>query len=191
MNARARGVTLLELLVALAALAVLALAGYRALSGLLDSETHLDAHARRWNDIARLFAQLDRDLSLAARRGARDAAGAPGPALLAGSGTLVLTRFGEGGESGWHAQPRRVGYRLREGAVEYLVWPAVDLAPGADPQPYRILDGVAELRVQAIDDRGLRSPGWPIGGAAVLPRGVQIDLVLAGGERIRRIVALP
>lgn len=185
-RARLRGFTLLELLVALAVLGVLAVAGYRTLGTLLEAEAHVDAQTRRWTAVAQLLAQLELDLSLAAGRTARDAAGSVQPALVAENGALALTRFGDDGAAGWQAEPRRVGYRLHEGAIEYRVWPALDGAPADAPASYPVLEGVAAFRIHALDGAGAPLARWPAGNPAALPRAVRAELVLDGGERIAR-----
>src|ERR671923_2450017 len=104
---RAAGFTLIELLAALAVLAVLAALSWRGLSSVLDAEAHVREEARRWNEVGMLLAQLGEDVFSTIAVGS------------VGEGQLVLDRFGE--LPGM--PPRRVGYRLRDGVVEYLLWP--------------------------------------------------------------------
>ena len=104
------GFTLLELLAALAVLAVLASLSFRGLSSVLDGEAHVREQARRWSEVGILLGQLREDISSAVE--------SRGFALGASTeADLVLTRFAD--QAG--APPRRVGYRLREGTVEYLL----------------------------------------------------------------------
>jgi general secretion pathway protein J len=174
---RAPGFTLLELLAALAVLAVLASLSFRSLSSVLDSEAHLRAEARRWNEVGLLLAQLREDLSsVVESRGF--ALGASAEAQL------VMTRFADAPG----APPRRVGYRLREGKVEYLLWPqaqGASLAAAVHP----VLDNVAEMYLRALREDGSWTPAWPPG-PQPLPRAVAVELVLGSGERITRLFAL-
>jgi len=168
---RAPGFTLIELLAALAVLAVLATLSWRGLSSVLDAEAHVREEARRWNEVGLLLAQLREDvLSTIAVGGV-------------GEGQLVLERFGDVPGT----PPRRVGYRLRDGAVEYLLWPS-DRTADAQAPGQAVLGGVAELRFTALREDGTWTAVWPPGPA--LPRALAVELVLARGEHVTRLYPL-
>ncbi|HEX9184919.1 MAG TPA: type II secretion system minor pseudopilin GspJ [Burkholderiales bacterium] len=211
----ARGFTLLELLVAISVLAVVGALGYRGLNSVLDSEARLQAETRRWSDVALLFSQLSEDLTMAVGRTTRDAADRTSPALVlsaaagsiqAGAGSamgsagaaadgddmqLVVTRLGIGEGAATQSAPRRVGYRLRGGTLEYLVWPDLDAAPETSPAAYELLKGVTALKWQALDIDGRWDSAWPASRAVgALPRAVSVRLVLADGGEITRILPL-
>jgi general secretion pathway protein J len=197
---RQRGFTLLELLVAMAVLAILGALAFRGLDSVLDAEARLQAESRRWSDVSLLFSQLSEDLTMAVERTARDGAERTSPALrlhsaagesAADDAQLVNTRLGIGEGAAAQSAPRRVGYRLRERTLQYLVWPAPDSAPRTTPVAYEVLDNVADLRLQALDFDGRWADEWP--GArpvSALPRAVTMRIELSGGETITRIVAL-
>lgn len=196
---RSRGFTLIELLVATAVLALVGALGYRGLDSILESEARLQAESRRWSDVALLFSQLGEDATLAIARTSRDATGVARPALLlsasadssAGGAQLALTRLGIGEGAAPQSAPRRVGYRLQEGALQYLVWADPDAARDAAPAAYELLAGVAELQWRALDTDGRWTTEWPgQRPVALLPRALSLRLVLAGGEEITRIVPL-
>jgi general secretion pathway protein J len=198
---RARGFTLLELLVAMAVLALVGALGYRGLNSILDAEARLQVESRRWTDVSLLFSQLSEDLTMAVGRTTRDDMDRTSPALLlsgstsapavSGNAQLVVTRLGIGEGAAMQSAPRRVGYRLRDGALEYLVWPDLDAAPGATPAAYELLGDVADLTWQALDVDGRWFTDWPAGRPATsLPRAVSVRIVLAGGEEITRILPL-
>ena len=71
MDTRGRGFTLLEVLIAVAVVAVIAVLGYRAIAALADSESRLSAEATRWRALDLFFARLEGDLRQAVPRSAR------------------------------------------------------------------------------------------------------------------------
>jgi len=198
---RARGFTLIELLAAIAVLALLGAMAFRGLGSILEAESRVQAETRRWGDVALAFSQMHEDALMAVGRTVQDAAGRRAPALRVGAAALerfegddaplVLTRLGSGEGAAAQSAPRRVGYRVRDGILEYLAWPALDVAPAAAPQAYALLEGVQSLRVEALDEEGRWLPAWPAGLVVdALPRALRIRVVLAGGEDLTRILAL-
>lgn len=198
---RQRGFTLIELLAAMAVLAVLGALGFRGLNSILDAQARLQAESRRWNDVSMLFSQMSEDMALAVGRISRDGADRTRPALLLRGATaeganaddaqLSVTRLGNGEGAIAQSAPRRVGYRLREGTLEYLVWPAPDSAPGAALAVYAVLENVADLKLQALDFDSRWTTSWPAARSAnLLPRAINVQVVLAGGAEINRILAL-
>jgi type II secretion system protein J len=176
MTARQRGFTLLELLVALGVLALLASIGWRGLDAILGAQASVQAETRRWSDADRVMQQIGRDLSLAVERPMEEPAG-----------ELVIVRMGEPDAGPTQSGPRRVTYRLRDGALQYVV----ELASSGS-QAGKVLEGVAAFDLRALESDGAwrplrREPG-PVSGTA---RAVAAEITLAGGERIWRIFPLP
>ena len=170
-----RGFSLLELLVAMAVLALLAAISFRGLSSILDADARVQAQLRRWGDVGRVMEQLGRDLSLAVERPVQEAAG-----------ELVIRRRGEADGGAAQSGVQQVGYRLRAGTLEYLAWPP---APGAAPVASIVLEEVSALELRALGSDGNWSPLR--GAAGVAPRAVAAEIVLAGGERVWRLFPLP
>src|SRR3954468_14849373 len=61
-DAKPRGFTLVELLVALAIFAILAGFAYRSLAAMLEAREALRDNARKWRDVAVFVSRLERDL---------------------------------------------------------------------------------------------------------------------------------
>ena len=189
-----RGFTLLEVLIAVAILALIAVLGYRALSALSDSEVKLSAEATRWRTLDLFFARLEGDLRQAMPRPARlsetrepawlGASDATGNSVLAFSraGPEFSLETGSGGQ--------RLAYRFRDGAVEVLYWASYDRPRGVDPTAYALLDGIAGFQLAYLTKDGAWVSAWPSPGESELPRAVKVNLTLASGEAIERWLAL-
>jgi general secretion pathway protein J len=190
----ASGFTLLELLVALAILALLSVLGYRAVASLTDSEVRLSAETARWRTLDAFFMRLEADLRQAQPRAARVGAGSEpawlGAADADGNADLRFARSGPEFALDPGSAGQRLGYRLRNGAVEVLYWPYLDNAAGTVPTAYALADGVTRFRVDYLDSHDALRALWPVDGEPPLPRAVRVELTLAAGETIERWLVL-
>jgi general secretion pathway protein J len=196
---RAVGFTLIELLVALAIFAILTGFAYRGLAAMLDSRVALERESRKWRDVSLFVGRLERDLSAALSRGVTGASNTPLAPLssvvesTASPEGIALTRSGSPIQENALAAPQRVGYRLREGAIERLAWAGVDAAPREEPTAVTVLQAVSALGFRFLDARGEWRSSWGLPGSAetTLPAAVEVTLQLASGEKIVRLVDLP
>jgi general secretion pathway protein J len=188
------GFTLLELLVAIAILALLSVLGYRALAALTDSEVRLTEEATRWRTLDRLFTRLESDMRQAQPRAVR-ASGAIEPAWLGttdadGNADLRFSRAGaefalEAGSAG-----QRLGYRFRDGTVEVVYSPYLDIGPATPSTSYVLADSVLHFHVWYLDPAGDWRDRWPAPNDPPVPRAVRVELEVAGGETIERWLTL-
>jgi general secretion pathway protein J len=194
MKARGGGFTLIEVLIALAILALVATLGYRGLASLTDGEAKLTAEAAHWRNLDAFFARLEADARAAMPREVRTGVGSEpawiGDIAASGDAELRFSRAGpefavEPGSAG-----QRIGYRLRAGAVEVLYWPYLDQPAAVAPTAYARVGDVARFRVAYLDARGAWRERWPALGEAAVPRAIRVTLTLAGGEVIERWLAL-
>lgn len=189
-----RGFTLLEVLLAIAIVALIAVLGYRALAALSDSETKLAAEATRWRTLDLFFARLEGDLRQAMPRPARwSEAREPawlGAADPVGNSTLEFSRAGPEFTLEPHSAGQRLAYRLRNGSVEVLYWASYDRPRGVDPTPYALLDGITRFQLAYLTQGGVWADTWPRAGESDIPRAVKVDLTLSSGEAIERWLAL-
>ena len=193
-----RGFTLLEVLIAVAIVAVIAVLGYRALAALSDSEERLSSEATRWRTLDLFFARLEGDFRQAVPRSARSGS-AQEPAWLAstdagGNASVAFSRAGPEFNLESSSAGQRIAYRFHDGSVEILYWSGYDRPRGASATTYTLLSDVAQFRLAYLLPNGAWVDHWPASSAAVaatdMPRGVRVDLTLAGGEVIERWLAL-
>src|SRR5438094_3580976 len=188
------GFTLLEVLIAIAIVALISVLGYRALAALSDSETKLAAEATRWRTLDLFFARLEGDLRQAMPRQARlSEAREPawtGAADAAGNSALAFSRAGPEFTLDPRSAGQRLAYRYRDGTVEVLYWASYDRPRGALPTAYMLLDGVARFELAYLTRSGAWADAWPRTGESELPRAIRVRLTLASGEAIERWLAL-
>jgi general secretion pathway protein J len=188
------GFTLIELLIALAILALVSTLAYRAVASLTDSEAKLALEGVYWRDLDAFCARLDADARAAvgrdARTGARSEPAWIGSANDGGDAELRFSRAGPEFTVESVSGGQRIGYRLRNGAVEVLYWPYLDQPSTVAPQPYALVGGVTRFRVSYLDGAGVWRDRWPALGEPAIPRALKVNVTLADGQAIERWLAL-
>lgn len=181
-----RGLTLIELMVALSIFAVLGLLAYRALAAATLGEARLAAGTQRWQALARSLRVIDGEL-LEAVTASGGAAATPAMQLIPagpdGPGEFRFLRLDP------TRGVRRVGFRLREQRLEWLRWEDRDStgAPAVTP----LLEAVQGLRWRFIQN-GTRLDLWPAGNLQNnrLPAAVVVEIELPDLGRFERVFAL-
>ena len=187
---RSSGLTLIELMVALAIFSVLGILSFRAVDAATVSRDHLASESRRWQEITR-FLQLTETqlLQIVARP---PIPGVTGSSLIVGpaSGGADSFQFSFLKLDGARNSVRRVGYRFEKSQIVLLRWPGVDA--DASPTEDVVLEQVKNLRLNFITNDGHTSATWPAQPATVnsLPEGIEIQLEVTDVGTLRRLIAL-
>lgn len=179
---RARGLTLIELLTALAVLALLATLGWRALDGLLRVREATEARSAAqlgWADVLAQW-QLDLDQMVLPVDGAID----PPPAWSLQGGTVRLLRHATDG-AGWQV----VAWAAVDGGGRWARWQSPPLATrealaqawAQAPQRVRA-EGVRTVAIATAEVRVWDGAQWSAAGAeGAPPAAVRLVLTPAAG----------
>ena len=183
---RSRGLTLVEVLVALAILGLLSLLAYRALDSTLRARDRTSLEAERWRELAFFFDRLQDDVGQIIGRGPRLPSGERQSLWKGGASSLELATFASGRQV-----LRHVHYRLQDGFVELRLWPIFDAAPGTVPEVHRLVPSIRLLRFSFLDASRQWVGEWPPrAGGPESPLAIRIEVTMDDGTRIRRIFAV-
>lgn len=209
---RARGFTLVEVLIAMAITALVAALAYSGISTVLIGAEQLRTVSQRTRDLNRTLYLLDRDIRQFVARAVRDEFGDLQPALRGGDLALfplTLTR------EGWHnsldlprSELQRVHYYLEDDELWRAYYPVLDRAVDVQLSRVRLMDGIESLEWRFLDsleslriDRDLvvDTRGWaqswvaePGGSQALAPPvALELSLELFDLGLIRRFYVLP
>jgi len=186
---RARGFTLLEVLVALSVFAVLAVVAWQGLAGLSSVSQAQRARAAEFAELQRLVFTFDADLRQLVSRTGRDRAGRVLPALagrtdgwIGRRAVPVLDPAGSG--------LAQVGWRLEGDTLVREVWPQALADPAQAPLAGRRFSDIVDFALRYRAPSGAWSPNWPAAVAPeVVPAAVEYRLVHRQfGEIVRRVV---
>jgi len=183
MSARPHGLTLIELIVALAVFAVLGTLTYRGTAQLIDSRQRLGSDLERWRAIERALNLIETDLQQLA---------APRP-VAGRAAAIELHRSGDDSELRLLSlssadTARRIAFRHAGARLEWLRWPGRDAheAPRVDT----LLDTVSAVRWRFLGSDGWLDH-WPPGSSpGSIPAGVELQLDLPGAGTLTRLYAL-
>jgi general secretion pathway protein J len=183
---RSGGLTLVEVLVALAILGLLSLLAYRALDSTLRARERTTMEAERWRELSFFFGRLQDDVGQIASRGPRLPSGERQPVWKGGESSLELATF-----AGGRQVLRQVHYRLQDGIVELRLWPVFDAAPGTAPEVHRIAHSIRSLRFSFLDASRRWVGEWPPRtGGSEIPFAIRVEVTMIDGTRVSRLFAV-
>jgi general secretion pathway protein J len=186
----ARGMTLIELMVALAIFAILGVVSLRAITATTESHQKLTNSLQRWGEISRFLQLVELDLMQAVSQPSSSGSVGPPSMLVVQAATGSISEISFIKLDGGSNSVRRRGYRLVGDRVMLLRWPGVDVA--SNPTNDVVLEEVKALHVSLFTSTGQRSAFWPTepASAATLPAAIELELELPDAGTIRRLFAL-
>lgn len=197
---RGRGFTLLELVVAIAVFAVMALAAYQGLDSVLLTRAHVAEAGDRLGELQMGMFRIERDLEQATSRPVRDDHGQGEAALVAAPGGRIALAFTRDGWENPLAQPRaglqRVAYRLEDGTLFRTHWVRLDRGTHLPPRDTALVGGVRGLEIRLLAASGNWETHWPPPGdtpdenIALLPRAIELTLDLVDLGPVTRLLLL-
>lgn len=193
------GFTLLELLVAVAILALIAVAAFRLVSDTVIVRDRGLQHEQALQSLQKAVMIMQRDLVQVAPRSLRDEFGDDQPAFY-----FPKENSMEFSRRGWRnplqetrSDMIRVRYRVENEQLLREYWHVLDRARLSVPEKTVLLDKVSDVHLQAFAN-GSWSSAWPTLAQSqkdrktqALPEAVEIRFTLQPWGEIRRVIPLP
>lgn len=204
----ARGFTLLEVLLAMAITAMVAIMAYAGLTTAINAASHHGAMVQRLGEVQTAVSWIVRDLRQSVDRSITDARGDIRPALIGGNTDneelLELTHSGWDNARGQRRSAlQRVHYRLdADGNLWRDSWTVLDRIDDEDHlQQVKLLSGVQSFKARFLDGKSANAKQEALGGEWVelwpatkgdtlLPLAVEFDIDIDGIGVVHRVVGL-
>ena len=193
-----RGFTLIEVLVAMAILAVVIMATHQILDSTTKAKEASDEKIAELNGLQTAFRLMDQDFSQMTQRTVRNEAGdAQEQYLLAGRYILESQYDGIAFvRDGWvnpinllpRSELQAVGYRVLDDNLERVYRVYVDQLDDMEPRVQVVLKGIEELKFEFLDANNEWQEQWQI---KALPKAVAVTLQQIEAEPIRRVFLVP
>lgn len=176
-----QGFTLVELMVATAISAVIAVLAYQSVDSVAILKQHVSNKQQRLTELQRAQWQLQQDFMQMVPRPVRDSMGSSLPAVqLQGAESVELTRLAEQPSPYQVGGLLRVRYQLQGDKLYRWVWPVLDRSPDTQPQKILLLSGVERFTVQFYNVKKQPQSLWP-----------PLSEASGGGEQSNGLRSLP
>ena len=203
---RQRGFTLIEVLLAMAITAFVAVVAYTGLSTAISAAKVNERQAERLAEIQMTLSLLERDVRHALLRPIIDEYGDEQPPFIGGNTApfpLELSRRGyENPRDLRRSELERVRYYLQDNQLWRESWSVLDRVNDEESrQQLRLLSDVEDIRLRFLDGESSGARSSPLGGEWVdewvfairigghrLPKALELNLAVDGFGEIQRVV---
>jgi general secretion pathway protein J len=185
-NFTQKGMTLLEVLVAMTLMVVVSAISFASLNGLINAKHQSDVIADKIRQEQLTSLQLHKDALGYINRPVKDEFGNLKPALLGRYSDIEFSRNGYvTGLNNQQSELQRVHWYLQDHALYRNHINTMDLGNFAHWQKRKYLDEVKEFAITYENISGVESRQWPIANSLVPLKTIHVLIVMNNGTKLR------
>lgn len=202
---REQGFTLMEVLIAVSITAIIGLGVWQVLSSVISSRDRVDAAADQFDQLQRALLLLERDITQAVNRPARNLYGDTEPSLTSRNDAfdLILTRQGWRNPLGARRSGlQRVAYEFTGEELRRRYWLTVDQGQEDDSRDLLLVSNLKTFDVEFLNEERSWVAEWPTQdalnnltgnnvGALPMPLGIRVSLEHERFGELSRLYILP
>lgn len=196
---RARGFTLMELLVAVAVFAVMSAMAYGGLNTVMKARSGMVEHSDRLVSLQKTFTIMGRDIEQTIARDIRDQYGDSKDMLRSQTYEDIKLELTHGGwrnpfpsEKRVRSTLQRTGYKFTEGKLIRLYWYDLDRGYESKPLESVLLENVKSFELRFVDEKKQWQTSWPkLNSKEPMPIGVEVTVELEGLGKVVRLFRVP
>jgi general secretion pathway protein J len=179
------GMTLLEVMVAVALMVIVSAISYTSLNGLIDGKQHTDKTASELQREIITKRQLNSDFESIINRDIKSHRGQKIPAVSGQLRNFSLVRNGYSNPlNQLRSDLQRVQWFYRNGELIRRQTQQLETQQAPQWQERVFLENVKDLRVEYINRQGVRSSTWPLSEHEKTPRQVELKIELKDDREI-------
>ena len=198
--AKSPGFTLIEVIIAMAIFAILALLSYSGLHSVINSKTETEQELERLQELQMTMLTLSSDLQQLTPRDAHDSLGGKLHKLTTQSSDFIA----EFTRSGWRnpanlqrSTLQRVAYQLTDDKLVRIYWPHIDRADDDARVERTLISNIESLELKFLNSEKKWVNNWPSAVALTsnapvdLPIAIDIKMKMNDWGEINRLLRLP
>jgi general secretion pathway protein J len=157
-----KGMTLLELLVAMTLMVIISAIAYASLNGLIDAKIHTDVVANKLRQELLTSQQLTKDFNAMIERPTKDAFGETKGSIIGNYSSIEFTRNGHANPlNQFYSDLQRVQWFIQDKQLMRGSQNMIDEGSYSEWQYRSYLDDIDELNINYINKVGIESRRWP------------------------------
>jgi general secretion pathway protein J len=184
-----KGMTLLELVVAMTLMVIISAIAYASLNGLIDAKIHTDEVADKLRQELLASQQITKDFNGMIKRSTKDAFGETKQSVIGNYSSIEFTRNGHANPlNQFYSDLQRVQWFIKDKQLMRASKNMIDEGSFSEWQYRSYLDDIDELNINYINKVGIESRRWPTENPNSQLNIIELSIVFVDGVTLKYLL---